>query len=74
MASKSPDSGNRGSLSAATITLITFLAIGVFFLIPEQRAHGLGWLFWRLLAACPLVHLVMHGRRNPLNGVRARLE
>ena len=37
-----------------------FLAIAVFFLWEEHRAHILGVLPYVLLAACPIVHLLMH--------------
>lgn len=45
---------------AATIALWGFLAIGVFFLIAEHRAHLLGWLPWLIILACPLLHIFMH--------------
>ena len=37
-----------------------FLAIAIFFLWEEHRAHILGVLPYALLAACPIVHLFMH--------------
>ena len=43
------------------IALLAFLAIAAFFLWTEHRAHLLGVLPWLLLAACPLMHLFMHG-------------
>ncbi|WP_442892045.1 DUF2933 domain-containing protein [Denitromonas sp.] len=27
----------------------------------EHQAHLLGWLPWLFLAACPLMHVFMHG-------------
>jgi hypothetical protein len=45
----------------AGIALLAFLAIAAFFLWAEHRAHLLGALPWLLLAACPLMHLFMHG-------------
>jgi len=39
---------------------IAFLAIAVFFLFSEHRAHLLGALPLLLLLACPLMHLYMH--------------
>ena len=36
----------------------------VFFLWEEHRAHLLGALPYLLLLACPLVHLLMHGRHD----------
>lgn len=38
-----------------------FAAIGAFFLIVEHGAHVLLYLPWLLLAACPLMHIFMHG-------------
>ncbi|UYQ73427.1 DUF2933 domain-containing protein [Pelagibacterium flavum] len=48
-------------ISAATIALWGFLAIGAFYLIAEHRAHLLGWLPWLIILACPLLHIFMHG-------------
>ena len=36
-----------------------FLAIALFFLWEEHRAHLLGALPWLLLLACPLMHTLM---------------
>ena len=41
-------------------TVIAFLAIAVFFLFSEHRAHLMGALPFLLLLACPLMHLFMH--------------
>jgi hypothetical protein len=41
--------------------LIGFALIGGFFLIVEHRAHVLPYLPWLILAACPLLHMFMHG-------------
>jgi hypothetical protein len=38
-----------------------FAAIAAFLLFTEHRAHVLGLLPWLLFAACPLMHLFMHG-------------
>jgi hypothetical protein len=47
------------------IGLGILLAIAVFFLWEEHRAHLLGVLPWLLLLACPLMHLFMHrGHRS----------
>lgn len=40
--------------------LIAFLAMAVFFLFAEHRAHLFGALPFLLLLACPLMHLFMH--------------
>lgn len=37
-----------------------FLAIAVFLLFTEHRAHVLGILPYLFLFACPLMHLFMH--------------
>lgn len=37
-----------------------FLAIAVFLLFTEHRAHVLGILPYLFLLACPLMHLFMH--------------
>ena len=42
------------------MVLIGFLIVGGFFLVTEHTAHVLGALPFLLLAACPLMHLVMH--------------
>ncbi len=42
--------------------LIGFLAISVFFLLSEHRAHFLGALPWLLLLACPFLHFLHGGR------------
>ncbi|MBU6467632.1 MAG: DUF2933 domain-containing protein [Betaproteobacteria bacterium] len=39
---------------------IAFLAIAVFYLFTEHRAHLLGALPFLLLLACPLMHVFMH--------------
>ena len=40
----------------------------VFFLWEEHRAHLLGALPFLLLLACPLVHVLMHGRHGGHGG------
>jgi hypothetical protein len=40
----------------------------VFFLWEEHQAHLLGALPFLLLLACPLVHLLMHGRHGGHGG------
>jgi len=46
---------------AFQVSVIGFLAIAVFFLWTEHRAHLLGALPFLLLLACPLLHLFHHG-------------
>lgn len=43
---------------------VGFLAIAGFFLITEHRAHLFGMLPYLLLLACPLLHLLSHGRHH----------
>ena len=38
-----------------------FLGIILYFLMTEHWAHIVPYLPWLLLAACPLMHLIMHG-------------
>jgi hypothetical protein len=47
--------------SKAGLVTIGFLLIAGFFLLSEHRAHALGVLPFLLLAACPLLHMFMHG-------------
>jgi hypothetical protein len=44
--------------------MATFLAVAVFFLFTEHRAHLFGLLPYVLLAACPVMHLVMHRKHR----------
>lgn len=46
--------------SKAAVALIVFLAIGLFYLYAEHRAHLFGVLPYLLLLACPLMHMFMH--------------
>ena len=50
--------------SRMKLVLIGFALIGGYFLIGEHRAHVLPYLPWLLLAACPLMHMFMHGGHN----------
>ena len=46
------------------LAFLGFMAIAAFFLVTEHRAHlalAVPYLPWLLLAACPLMHLFMHG-------------
>ncbi|MFH1344019.1 MAG: DUF2933 domain-containing protein [Pseudomonadota bacterium] len=47
--------------SKAGLVTVGFLLIAAFFLLSEHRAHALGVLPFLLLAACPLLHMFMHG-------------
>lgn len=37
------------------------LAVIAYYLLTEHRAHVIAYLPFLLLAACPLMHLFMHG-------------
>ncbi|MFH0340574.1 MAG: DUF2933 domain-containing protein [Chromatiales bacterium] len=46
-----------------------FLLVILFFLFTEHRAHLLGALPYLLVAACPLMHFLMHrGHRHDGKG------
>lgn len=50
-----------GWSSRGKIAFAVFLAIALFFLLSEHRAHLFGFLPFLLLLACPLIHLFHHG-------------
>lgn len=60
MLNSTHDSGNAWT-GRAKLALVVFGAIAGFFLLAEHRAHVLPLLPWVLLAACPLMHVFMHG-------------
>lgn len=43
------------------VVFLAFAGIALFFLLSEHRIHALGWLPLLLLAACPFMHMFMHG-------------
>jgi len=45
----------------STVVALCFLAIVIFLLFTEHRAHVLGFLPFGLLLLCPLLHLFHHG-------------
>lgn len=54
-------------LSSAPIrwlVVCVFLAIVGFFLLMEHRAHLFGLLPYVLLLACPVLHLLLHGKHD----------
>ncbi len=53
---EAPHRGRRGRW-----VFLGFAAIAALLFFSEHRAHALGLLPWLLLAACPLLHLFMHG-------------
>ena len=54
------NSRRGGAMSRSTWALIGFLAVALYFLFSEHRAHFINALPYLLLAACPLMHL-FHG-------------
>lgn len=61
-----PSSSNNDAQCGATIwrskwVFGGFAAIVVLMLAVEHRMHLVAWLPWIILAACPLMHLFMHG-------------
>ncbi len=48
-------------LSKNGFVLAAFLAVVGYFLWIEHQAHLISVLPWLLLAACPLLHVFMHG-------------
>jgi hypothetical protein len=53
--------GGDATARRAKWVWIGFAVVAAVFLWTEHRAHLLGWLPFLLLAACPLLHLFMHG-------------
>lgn len=47
--------------SRSQIAFGVFLAVALFFLLTEHRAHFFGFLPFLLILACPLMHLFHHG-------------
>lgn len=56
-----------GSRSSRLILACAFLAVLGFFMLTEHRAHLFGALPYVLLLACPLFHLLLHGRHGGHN-------
>ena len=49
-----------GGNAKIRIAFYVLLAIAMFFLLTEHRAHAFGILPYLLLLACPLMHLFGH--------------
>jgi len=62
MSAPGPANGHHESRAAIPLWLgaCLFLAIALFLLWEEHRAHILGVLPYLLLLACPFIHLFMH--------------
>lgn len=54
--------------SRTRIVFFLFLAIALFFLLTEHRAHVFGLLPYLLVLACPLMHLFHHGSHGGHQG------
>lgn len=64
--------GHAGNMPVRTKWVLAgFLAIALFFLLTEHRAHLFGMLPYLLLLACPLMHL-FHGQAVPPSGLERR--
>ena len=59
--------GRRAS-SRSMLVFLAFAGIALFFLLSEHRIHALGWLPLIFLAACPLLHMFMHGGHGSHGG------
>ena len=51
-------------LSRAFLVFLGFASIAVVLLWQEHKVHLLGLLPYLLLLACPLMHILMHGRHG----------
>ena len=62
---------NRPAVWTARMKFAFFVFAGIaaFLLIAEHRAHVLPYLPWLILAACPLMHLFMHGGHGGHGGI-----
>ena len=60
MAHTSDAETQRGVHIPLWLGVCLFLAIAIFFLWEEHRAHLLGALPYVLLLLCPVIHLFMH--------------
>ena len=43
---------------------VGFFVVAGFFLLTEPRAHAFGVLPYALLLACPVLHMLTHGRHT----------
>ena len=62
------ESSSNAWASRAKWVFAAFAVVGAFFLIAEHRAHVLPFLPWLFLAACPLLHMFMHGGHGSKGG------
>jgi hypothetical protein len=62
-----PEHAQR-TVSRSKVVTIGFLLVIGYFLWTEHRAHFIQFLPFLLLAACPLMHLFMHGGHGHSQG------
>ena len=67
MADRTEHDNNAWS-SRAKLAFGVFAIIAAYFLLAEHRAHVLPYLPLLLLAACPLMHVFMHGGHGSHGG------
>lgn len=60
----------RSTLRKYPFVLIGFLLVIGYFLLTEHRAHIVPYLPFLLLAACPLMHVFMHGGHGHSHGAQ----
>lgn len=66
------NSARTKGFSRSMVAFLAFLAIALFLLLSEHRIHALGYLPFLLLAACPLLHMYMHGGHGGHGGHSGR--
>ncbi|TBW59619.1 DUF2933 domain-containing protein [Marinobacter halodurans] len=59
---------HRLALFRFWIPLLLMLAVVLFLLWDEHKAHIIGVLPWLVIAACPLMHLFMHRKHRHSGG------
>ena len=50
--------------AAALIACWVVAAVAAAYVLTKHRAHGLEWLPYVALLACPLMHVFMHGQHD----------
>lgn len=58
------------TVARSKLVMIGFLLVIAYFLWTEHRAHVIQFLPFLLLAACPLMHIFMHGGHGHGHGHR----
>ena len=62
----SPEARPKGSKTplGQKVAIYGAMAVLLFYLLTEHRAHFFGALPYLLLLACPLMHIFMHGNHG----------